>query len=146
VLAAMLLAPMARRAEAVPLIVSRGTSVVAFEALPDVLSSALPSHQGGRWRLGYRYSYVGVFGAPVWTWKGGYCLTDGSKYVDLSDAQAQAIARWSPGGRLPRTPFFYRFPAAWVLLTVVLALGAPVALIRRMMLSRTPPPTSVLGS
>jgi hypothetical protein len=69
--------------------------------------------------IGFKYRYV-MFGLPLWTWDGTYCVRRGSRFMPIEKGVAAALMEVNESDL--GTPFFYRYPAAWVALVVAIPL------------------------
>src|SRR5262249_54387095 len=72
-------------------------------------------------KVGFKYSYWGVFGVDLWTWGGEYCMYEGKTFVPLSPAEAAQTlgVQESDLG----TPFNYKFPIGLLILIGLVVLG-----------------------
>ncbi|MFO0848496.1 MAG: hypothetical protein U0871_08065 [Gemmataceae bacterium] len=76
-------------------------------------------------RVGYKYSYVGVFWVDLWTFEGTYCVYDADRYGPIEPAAAAFLLGRSDD--VPARPFFYLCPLGWLILGPVAGVWAAVA-------------------
>jgi len=77
-------------------------------------------------KVGYKYSYGGLFWVDFWTWDGTYCIYHDKSFEPISEEVAAGLLGKSPG-ELSR-PFFYRFPPGLMILGVVAVIAGIRAL------------------
>jgi hypothetical protein len=75
----------------------------------------------GASKVGYKYSYWGVFWVDLWTWGGEYCVYEGDRYLPIPPAEAARLTG-KPVNELG-TPFLYRFPPGWFILGPLIVIG-----------------------
>jgi hypothetical protein len=73
----------------------------------------------GEAKVGYKWSYGGIFWIDFWTWDGEYCLYEGDGYEPITGEDAAKFMRQPT---LPDPPFFYRFPLGLLILGGLLGL------------------------
>ena len=128
-------------AHAFPAVVGWGTSVVRLENPPAPRPGEARSETVV---LGYKYASVSLMGLDLWTWDGAYCVLRDGRYAVITESQARVFAN-STGTRVA-APFLYRFPLGLVVLAFILVVGVPFAALRRRMLDRDAPPTSLFST
>jgi hypothetical protein len=72
-------------------------------------------------KVGFKYSYWGVFGVDLWTWGGEYCEYEGKTFVPLSPAEA--AQRLGVQESDLGTPFNYKFPIGLLILIGLIVIG-----------------------
>jgi hypothetical protein len=72
-------------------------------------------------KVGFKYSYYGVFWIDFYTSGGTYCVYDGDKYDPIDPAAAAYLLDKSEGS-LSR-PFLYICPSGWLLVGGLVAVG-----------------------
>jgi hypothetical protein len=65
-------------------------------------------------KVGFKYSYWGIFWLDLWTWGGEYCLYSGQQYWKLQPAEAAQLLNKSASDL--GKPFLYRFPLGLLLI------------------------------
>ena len=87
----------------------------------------------GGLKVGYKYSYFGLFWCDLWTWGGEYCLfipKEGlfgkARYEPISQAQA-AEYLGTPADQLPK-PFLYSYPLGLLIIGAIVALSVVVGI------------------
>ena len=112
--AAALLSP--APVKAVAILITHGDSIAHIGDLPPQIRQ-----NGGPSKVGYKYSYWGVFWINLWTWGGEYCVYDGDRYAPIQSAQAAELL-----GKPERSlgvPFLYRVPLGWLIFGPLILLG-----------------------
>jgi hypothetical protein len=114
-----LAAPSAAEAKGL-VIISRGDTIVELgaikEAAPIKPAPGLPKLPD--LKVGYKYSYAGIFWLDIWTWDGEYCLFENKDYMPI-DAETAAKMLGVATGDL-KVPFWYRYPSLlWILILLV---------------------------
>jgi hypothetical protein len=71
-------------------------------------------------KVGYAYSYWGVFWLDLWTWGGTYCIYDGRVAAKVSPAEAAQLLG-IPESDLSR-PFNYKYPIGLIVIVGIIAL------------------------
>jgi hypothetical protein len=69
--------------------------------------------------VGFKYRQL-VVGLPLWTWDGTYVVHRGHRFIPIEKAIAAALMEVNESDL--KTPFFFRYPAGWVALPVVIPL------------------------
>jgi hypothetical protein len=95
------------------------TSGVTISHVGDVPHAKRPEQYVTK--VGYKYSYYGVFWIDIWTSDGTYCVYDGDKF-DPIDAATAAYLLDTSEGSLSR-PFLYICPPGWLLIGGLVAVG-----------------------
>jgi hypothetical protein len=72
-------------------------------------------------KMGYKYSYFGVFWIDLWTWGGQHCLYEDKQYWPLEPADAAHLIGKQTSDL--SSPFLYRFPLGWLILGPLILLG-----------------------
>ena len=73
-------------------------------------------------KMGYCYSYAGMFWIDVWTWGGAPCFYKDKRAWKLSDDDIASYGEVAPAQ--VKKPFFYRFPEGLLFLgSMVLLIG-----------------------
>jgi hypothetical protein len=81
-------------------------------------------------RIGYKYSYGGLFWLDFWTWSGTYCVILGEKeYFPLTEAEAAELLGKPAGSLSP--PFFYRFPPGLMIVGALVVIGIVSAIVNK---------------
>jgi hypothetical protein len=73
-------------------------------------------------KVGYKYSYWGVFWIDLWTHSGTYCVYEGERYKAITAAEAARLL-----GKIESelsTPFLYKVPLGWIILGLLILFGA----------------------
>jgi hypothetical protein len=69
-------------------------------------------------KVGFRYSYWGIFWLDLWTWGGEFCIYDGDRYKPISEAEAERLLNHTPS-----KPIFYTFPPGLLIFGPLIAIG-----------------------
>src|SRR5262249_6764645 len=82
-------------------------------------------------KVGYKYSYFGVFWLDLWTWGGEYCLykDKGGTHWPLTSAQAARVMGVSEA-QLSK-PFLYKFPLGLIILAGVVLIWIVVQILKK---------------
>jgi hypothetical protein len=72
-------------------------------------------------KVGFHYSYFGVFWLDLWTWGGEYCVYDGQGYAPISPDQAAFFLGKSESDL--SKPFNYKFPIGLDILAGLAVIG-----------------------
>jgi hypothetical protein len=72
-------------------------------------------------KVGYKYSYWGVFWVDLWTWGGDYCVYEGERYRPIQRGEAARLLG-KPESELG-TPFLYKVPLGWLILGPLILIG-----------------------
>jgi hypothetical protein len=86
-------------------------------------------------RVGYKYSYFGIFWLDMWRWDGTFCLhggdmEDGKRVIyPLSKAEAAQLLGVQESDL--SEPFWYNFPPGLVIIVLVVLIAVPIALVNR---------------
>ena len=83
----------------IPILITSGDTIADVGALEGGRPSGGP-------RIGYKYSYFGVFWLDVWTWGGTYCVYEGKSFQPLTEEEAVKLS----AKKSVRHPFLYSFP------------------------------------
>jgi hypothetical protein len=109
------------------MIITHGDTVSDLGAPTGPAAKVLDLMYGPGTRVGYKYSYGGLFWIDVWTWDGGYCLHRDNSAETITKEQAAEFLGTTPD-KLGK-PFFYRFPHVPFFLIVI---GLPVLIFKVM--------------
>jgi hypothetical protein len=96
-------------------------------------------------KVGYKYSYAGVFWLDIWTWDGEFCVYKGGGLMD--DTSYVSIDKATAAELMGKTedqigiPFVYRFPLLLLILGGVAVVGAFVFVVT-LVKGKTPEPTT----
>lgn len=79
---------------------------------------------GGQVYFGFKYSYIGLGPAPVWTYDGNFVMYNSaggnvSQYIVLTDDEIRALN----GGKIPKKPFLYRVPIGLIIFPSMILAG-----------------------
>lgn len=107
-----------RAAHAGIILITRGDSFIDLgeinrSALPDELKESIGKLPGDV-RVGYKYSYVGIFWVNFWTYGGEYCVYKDMTYDSLKPEEAATLLHCKQSEL--SVPLRYRFPTGWWLL------------------------------
>lgn len=120
-----------QRTQAKLLLITHGDTISEIGPIKDqkILQSKDPKTGRGVSRVGYMYSYAGVYWLDIWTWGGKWVFynskEDKNVYLVKKEEAAQALGV-SPDD-LSR-PFWYRFPSLLMILIIGVALLIPIAM------------------
>jgi len=67
-------------------------------------------------KVGYKYSYFGLFWLDAWTWDGEFCVFEGNNFMPVSQEMATALL-----GKSASAPVFYRLPPLLLLILAFVA-------------------------
>jgi hypothetical protein len=106
------------------MIISSGDS---FFELGDIKGNTnLQAGMPGGMKVGYKYSFFGIFWLDLWTWGGEYCLFKDRDYVSIPPEVAAGLLGIDPS-KLSK-PFWYRFPSLLVIIVGVVLLFVLMAI------------------
>ena len=116
-----------------PAEVSAGKVVVTWG---DTIShvgdvSASTGQSQGINKVGYKYSYFGVFWLNLWTWGGSYCVYEGDRYGEIQPAEAATLLGVSAD---KLSPLWYRYPAGLLVVTLLNTFGFVTCVVSEMMI------------
>ena len=79
---------------------------------------------GGQVSFGFKYSYIGLGPAPLWTYDGNFVVYNSvggnvSQYIVLTDDEIRELN----GGSIPKKPFLYRVPIGLVIFPSMILAG-----------------------
>lgn len=116
------------RAAAAPILITHGDTISDMGTVPPELRAAkMPAT-----RVGFKYSYFGVFWIDLWTWNGQWGLYEGRRFWAVPAATVAQFLGKNESELSP--PFLYTFP-----LGLVLLVGFGVFVIGARLLHRPPP-------
>jgi hypothetical protein len=69
--------------------------------------------------VGFKYRQL-VIGLPLWTWGGTFVVHRGQRFIPIEKAIAAQLMEVNESEL--KTPFFFRYPAGWVVLPVAIPL------------------------
>jgi hypothetical protein len=128
VLGAALLSPSV--VEAKIILITHGDTInhvgnIAGPAPQDMQKNAI-----GDVKVGFKYSYFGVFWLDLWTWGGEFCLyTKDDRYQPISRSQAAMLMGVSED-QLSK-PFLYKFPLGLIILVGVVLICIAVRIFKK---------------
>jgi hypothetical protein len=80
-------------------------------------------------KVGYKYSYFGIFWLDLWTWGGEYCLYSGKQGWALTPTEAAMFMGVSED-QLSK-PFLYKFPLGLIILAGVVLICIVVQILKK---------------
>jgi hypothetical protein len=75
----------------------------------------------GATKVGYKYSYFGVFWLDLWTWDGTYCIYDENRYRPIQPENAARLIGMKQSDL--SAPLLYHVPLGWFILGPLILLG-----------------------
>jgi hypothetical protein len=72
-------------------------------------------------KVGYKYSYFGIFWVNLWTWGGTHCVYEGNSYQPIPPAVAAALMGKQEGE--VGVPWLYRIPLGWLIIGALVVVG-----------------------
>ncbi len=99
------------------LLITRGDG---FSDLGPNQGKALPQELMG-FKVGYKYSYFGLFWVDVWRGSGEYCLYREKEFIPIT--KAQAAEHLGVSENEVKEPFFYDLPPGLIVIAALVVLG-----------------------
>lgn len=84
-------------------------------------ASPQAKHKHASNRVGYKYSYFGVFWIDLWTHGGTYCVYEGKSYNEIAPGEAALLLGKNDAEM--STPFLYRVPLGWIIFGPLIVIG-----------------------
>jgi hypothetical protein len=79
------------------------------------------AENGRTLKVGYKWSYWGIFWLDLWTWGGTYCVYEDKRYQPIEPAHA-AVLMGKKESDLGR-PFLYSVPLGWLIVVPLVVIG-----------------------
>ncbi len=112
------------QSEAKILLITRGDTISDLGRIAGVHGNDLPAGA----RVGYKYSYIGVFWLDLWRYDGTFCIHDGNDRFDPISKTEGAQLLGTQESDLSE-PFWYHFPPGLVIIGAIILIAVPAAYI-----------------
>jgi hypothetical protein len=120
--AAVTLAPSTAQARRGGIIlITYGDSIKDLAQVPAELAPVIEKATGqSGLRVGFKYSYFGLFWLDLWTWGGDFCLYRDRSFIPLKPEMAAALLKTNG---TPSKPITYTIPPLLPVLGILIVLG-----------------------